>query len=174
MVEMQEATREFRQYEIQQERIWRYNDLIWKNFLVYGTGLFGISKLSTDSIPLAVAHDGLAFGLLVSALIQLALVMGHRATVKGAHHMEKIKGYDHITGTMRGPLTVFTTYSLAASAMLGIAFTRLLPDWAIECLGRYGVVIGIALLIITLYVILHFWDKYAVVTGILNTNPPGK
>ncbi len=75
------------QYQILNDRLWRYNDLLWKNFLAYGAVLATFTTILPKSLPEFTIITN-SIGLLASmvllclALIQSALLGGlHRNVV---------------------------------------------------------------------------------------------
>lgn len=119
-----------RQYLILQERIWKYNDLLWKNFLAYGGALVILVKLSADAQPGTVLSRGviqlvgcLLLGIL--ALIQCALLTALRRHARDANAYETERKIRIIT---LGPedvralkqISVQDAYTLAVAGMFAV------------------------------------------------------
>lgn len=91
-----------RQYPILQERIWKYNDLLWKNFLAYGGALALLGRMvseppSGNSLPTWLIQVVGSLLLLLMANIQRTLLAALGRHAQDAKTMEEEKGWRIIT-----------------------------------------------------------------------------
>lgn len=124
------------QYPILQERIWKYNDLLWKNFLAYGGALVILGKLIADGRNDSALSSGTvqlvgSILLLVLALIQCALLSALGRHAADANQFEKEKGWRIITLGREDvrelkQVSVQDAYTIAVFGMFAVPIISLL------------------------------------------------